>query len=185
MFRALVQTRRHLPSTSFWFVQMRLLKGQPYPVRREHAHGHHSSLPCLSSSESLDLLSSALGGGLPTPLALAPSLTARSAHQRKASVGGERLGVSSCSSAAVTPTRGPSPQSQLSLGSSNTVFSAHSFSWRAVACHSAGGYVSHCRVTDWQSAKHIRVSWVISMSQSLEVRPLPKSNCASKSEGHK
>lgn len=48
-----------------------------------------------------------------------------------------------------------------------------------------GGYVSHCRVTDWQSAKHIRVSWMISMSQSLEVRPLPKSNCASKSEGHK
>lgn len=36
-------------------------------------------------------------------------------------------------STAVTPTWGPPPQSQLSLGSSNTVFSLRSFSWRVVA----------------------------------------------------
>lgn len=52
----------------------------------------------------------------PTPLALAPLLTARRAHQRKASVGGEKLGVSSCSLCSCEPHPGASPTVSALIG---------------------------------------------------------------------
>lgn len=49
MFLALVQARSYLNSTSFWFVQMCLVRGQAYSVSQENAHGRHNSLPRLLS----------------------------------------------------------------------------------------------------------------------------------------
>lgn len=132
MFLAVVQTGWYRNSTRFWSVQTCLVKRQPYPVLQ----GGCSWLPWLPSLFRLFGIfrPSVLREVHSCRLLASGSSAGGRAHQWKAPVGGVRGWVFFLLPSQHNSHRGVcSTASALTVSSSATVSSSHSFSWGAVA----------------------------------------------------